>query len=61
MSEKKQSEPLKQDAVSGSISNDFLKCPYDVDNQGRCYYPIGKKGNCTCVLRHHTSSKTYSF
>lgn len=35
------------------------KCPYDLDDNGRCYYPINKKGKCSCVLRHHTASKTY--
>lgn len=37
-----------------------LTCPYDIENYGRCYYPY-REGKCTCVLRHHTSSKTYSF
>lgn len=37
-----------------------LICPYDLENKyGRCCYPKNKKGDCTCALRHISSSKNY--
>ncbi len=51
---------LNKHDVSSSYIHPSLICPYDLKNEyNRCCYPINKKGNCTCSLRHKNSSNTY--
>lgn len=58
--ENNENKALNKTDVSGSYIHPSLICPYDLQSKyNRCCYPLNKKGNCICSLRHISSSRTY--